>query len=138
MAQSGTKKPKDAITPLLQNGEKLIWSGRPEAEPDEMKLTIIETVCITALAILMASGIVISCNGWLVLAFCVAAIAHTIYMVICGTILPAKRSALFKNVVYGLTDKRLLICDEKDGELRECHFDDISALEIVDKDGTTG
>lgn len=132
------KKPKDVIGPLLRKDEKIIWCGRPEPEKDEMRLTIIETIAITALAAVMASGIVVKCNGWLVLAFCAAAIIHTVYMVLWGTVFPARRNKIFENIVYGMTDGRLIICDEKDGAIRECHYSDMSEPVIENRYGAVG
>lgn len=132
------KKPRDVIGPLLVNDEKIIWCGRPEPEKDEMRLTIIETVTITIIAIIMASGIAVRCNGWLVLAFCGAAILHTLYMIIWGTLLPQRRNKIFENIVYGITDNRLLICAENGAKVRECQFSNMSEPEIIEKRGIIG
>lgn len=132
------KRPKDIISPLLAGNEKIVWCARPEPEKDEMRLTIIETVAITLIAAVMASGIVVQCNGWLVLAFCIAAMLHTAYMVIWGTLLPQRRNKFFENIVYGLTNSRLLIYDENSGAMRECQFSEMSVPQVVDKHGIVG
>lgn len=128
---------EDKLNAELLEGEKLLWSGRPE-KFETLDLThkqpFIKKTAITALiaAALLAAYIVFAVSRGIALSW-----ALIVLIAVCAAAAPigffSSASKLRKEVFYAVTDKRLLIIRE---EARSVKYENVkTAVLKTDADG---
>lgn len=128
------KLPQEVIRPLIESGERLLWSGLPRTGIHwQWSTTLIVLLSLFLLFILARVALEADSTGVVIVALVFA--LRPIFAV-SRPFLEAKQR---QGLVYGLTDQRVIVASAKDGKARQrLAFGELFRIDVDQRPDGTG